>query len=310
MFEKIYMCRGVNMRTREMIMLDLDAKNEAISNAQNKIEELKEKIKVNTATRDEMIKNNTVAAEREKKEILRNGLKLFGKICVFGPLVLDVVLFVALIVFESAIERAINGDALQLQLTILAIPLALIIPGIILWILSALPKKKIAELSAQLVEFDKEKLPFERAITFCTSELEKQKEIIEKAKEKKADCELELKYAQYAKDHVMIFVAEKGSSDDDLRSIKHNIVVDNIDYGSAIAPFKAIKLSSGIHAIRVDVGVYINGTLKVYSSDVTQVEVNEDRVFIKYVFKGPGMPFFAQKYYDAPEFFKATNQKP
>lgn len=298
------------MRSKDIILADIDLANQAINEAKKQEAEIEKELSKAKNLRDEMIHNNPIATERKKLEDKKEKLKTWGFRLIVAPFIIDAVLFVLLLTFEGVIAKAINDDPLKIELIILGIPPILIIFGIILFIISLFTSIKIKALSSRLADFDVEKAPIEYEISQYESDLSDCLDIINKKDSDLETYKTELKYIVYEKNYVLIFVAQEGSSSNEFRIIKHNITIDNIEYGAAGLPFKAIALSEGIHAVRVDVGVYINESLHVYSSNVEQVQVSNGSIFMKFVFKGPSMPFVAQKYYDAPAFFEATNQKP
>lgn len=260
--------------------------------------------------RNNLIDHNPIAAERRRIENLKEQLHSWGMGLIILPIVADVALFVLLLLLEGILERMIGGDPLQLQLTILAIPLALIIPGIILLVVSAVQNGKIDKLTAQLREFDIEKQPLEDKISMLTKQITECDEFIAKQNNCLARCETEIKFAAYAKNHIMLFVAEEGASSDQYRSIKNSIIIDGVEYGAASMPFKTIELTPGLHTIRVNVAVYFSERYHIYSSDFIQVRAESDSVFLKCVFKGPSRPFSFEKFTDINAFFEAINYEP
>ena len=244
---------------------------------------------------NKVINSNPIAKQRLELEAKQDSMKSWGKGLTFGPIILDIVLFILMITTDSIIERIVGTDITKIEIIILCIPPVFIIPGIALWIASATFNGKINALSNQLVEFDRQKAPIEAEWSQHLAKVHEYENTISQKKEDLEKYKIEEKYAPFARNHVMIFVAEEGSSSDKFRTIKHEIIIDGIEYGTAAWPFKAIELTPGLHAVQVRVGLYIGDEFCVYSADVTQVRVENGSLFLKYVFKGPARPFNAKK---------------
>lgn len=270
-----------------------------ISSKNGEIKDLEKNIK-------EYISTNTTAMERD---LLQKKQSKFFKLGAFGAIA-AVVLALILIVLKLILGAGFNQS---LWIVLLVVSGLILGGGIASVIYGMTFGKSIKALSQDLATFDVHKNELEDQIASCQKAITNCKKAIKKEESTIDDCEDELrfyKYEQLFQGHVMVFVGEKVAIGGKYKTIVNTIEIDGFEQGFADRPFKALRLLPGDHTIKVTVQTQVNNEYQNVASEVLQINVDEQSLYMVYEFKGANGGLVCKQYTDIIEFFDATNQEP
>lgn len=284
-----------------------------IQTAQTNIKENKKTISAkNSEIKDleknvkEYINSNTTAVERDLLQKKQSRFFKFGASGVIAAVAMALILIVLKLILAEGFNQALWIALLVVAVLILGGGIAAVIYGLTF-------RKGIKALSQELATFDVHKNELEDQIDTCQKAIANCKKAIKKEEAAIEDCKDELRYYKYEQlfqGHVMVFVGEKGAMGGKYKTIVNTIEIDGFEQGFAERPFKALRLLPGDHTVKVTVQAQVNNEYQNIVSEIEQINVDQQSLYMVYEFKGANGGIVCKKYTDIIEFFDATNQEP